>query len=114
MALPLVTQPQLVEALAKETGYSKSDIRHVLKSLDDVVCDAISECKRVKIGTVVQIEPKLRKAQKARMGRNPQTGEDVPIAKKPASVRIAARILKPAKDAAPTTNQLRARLSRSK
>jgi nucleoid DNA-binding protein len=110
MTLPLVTQPQLVEALAQETGYSKSDLRHMLKSLDDVVCDAIADCKRVKIGTVVQIEPKLRKAQKARMGRNPATGEDVQIDKKPASVRIAARILKPAKDAAPTVNQLRARL----
>jgi nucleoid DNA-binding protein len=110
MALPLVTQGQLIEELAEETGYSKSDCRHYLASLSEIVKAHITDCERVKIGDLVQFEPKLRKAQKARMGRNPATGEDVKIGKKPASVRVAARVLKGAKMAAPKLATLQKRV----
>jgi nucleoid DNA-binding protein len=110
MALPLVTQGELVTRLAEETGFPKSACRHFLQSLADVTADAIQDCERVRIGNLVQIEPKVKKAQKARMGRNPQSGEKVAIPKKPADVRVAARVLKGGTDAAPTLNTLRARL----
>jgi nucleoid DNA-binding protein len=106
MALPLVKQTELVEEIAEESGYSKSDVRHFMDVLVGIVSEHISKCERVKIGNLVQIEPKLRKAQKARMGRNPQTGEDVQIPRKPASVRVAARVLKGAKEAAPKLSTL--------
>jgi nucleoid DNA-binding protein len=110
MALPLVTQGQFVEELSEETGYSKSDVRHLLQSLEELVKQHISDCERVKIGNLVQFEPKLRKKQKARMGRNPATGEDVRISAKPASVRVAARVLKGAKESAPKLATLQKRL----
>jgi nucleoid DNA-binding protein len=110
MALPLVKQTQLVEELAEDTGYSKSDVRHFISSLETIVKDHIADCERVKIGNLIQIEPKLRKKQKARMGRNPRTGDDVKIAAKPASVRVAARVLKGAKEAAPKVATLQKKL----
>lgn len=110
MALPLVRQTQFVEEVSEESGFSKSEVRAVLNAIDTVVTDHIADCERVKIGNLVQIEPKLRKKQKARMGRNPATGEDVKISAKPASVRVAARVLKGAKDAAPKVATLQKKL----
>jgi len=106
MALPLVKQTELVAEIAEASGYTKSDVRHFFETLGEVVGDHIANCERVKIGNLVQIEPKLRKKQKARMGRNPKTGEDVKISAKPASVRVAARVLKGAKESAPSVKKL--------
>ena len=110
MALPLVTQGEFVERVAEHSGYSKSDIRHVLNSINEIVTEAIESCERVKIGNLVQFEAKLKKAQKSRMGRNPATGEDVRIPKKPASVRVAARVLVGAKESAPKLVTLKRKL----
>ena len=92
MGLTLVKQTELVENIAEETGFSKGEVRHFLSALEDEVRIAISDCKKIKVAGV-QIEPKLKKATKKRMGRNPATGEDVQIAAKPASVKVTARVL---------------------
>jgi nucleoid DNA-binding protein len=92
MGLQLVKQTELVENIAESTGYSKGDVRHFMAALEEEVRAAISDCRKVKVAGV-QIEPKLKKATKKRMGRNPATGEDVQIAAKPASVKITARVL---------------------
>jgi nucleoid DNA-binding protein len=105
MALYMMTQSELIEDLAERTGWKKSDVRHLLTEIEGVVQDNLAACIRTKIAGVV-IEPKLRKKQKARMGRNPATGDPVKIAAKPASVRVAARITKSLKEHAPTTRKL--------
>jgi DNA-binding protein HU-beta len=110
MALPLLTQPQLVEEVAYETGFSKADTKIFLTALGDVVNANVVNCNRVKLAGVI-IEPALRKATKKRMGRNPQTGEEVEVAAKPASVRIKVTATKPLKDAAPTVQKLRRNLA---
>jgi nucleoid DNA-binding protein len=110
MTLPLLTSAQLVEEIAEDTGYSKSDVRHFMDSLARAITDHVSDCERVRIGNLVQIEPKLKKAQKKRMGRNPATGEDIEIAAKPASVRVGVRPLAGLKDAMPSVQKLRKRV----
>jgi nucleoid DNA-binding protein len=105
MALPLMTQTELVEELADRTGWTKADVKHILAEIEGVVSDNVKGCVRTKIAGVV-VEPKLRAKQKARMGRNPQTGEEVKIKAKPASVRVAAKVVKPLKDNAPTVRKL--------
>jgi nucleoid DNA-binding protein len=45
------------------------------------------------------------------VGRNPQTGEEVDVPAKPASVRISLRALKPLKDNAPSVQKLKRRLA---
>lgn len=107
----MVTAAQLVEAIAEETGYSKADIRHVLSSLEGNLLYFLGECEKVKIGQVVQLEVKIRPARKKRMGRNPQTGEAVQIAAKPATPVVRARVLKKAKDVTPTLAKARKRLT---
>lgn len=111
MALPLLPQSELVAEIAEETGHSRSDVRTILQELERSVLWHVSECERVKIGSLLQVEPKLRARTKKRMGRNPATGEEIEIAAKPASVRIAVRVLKGLKESAPSTMKLKKRLN---
>lgn len=108
MALPLVTQSQMVEEISEETGFAKGEIRHMLTALTEFVEGHIAVGNRVKIAHVT-IEPKLKKARKKRMGRNPQTGEAVQIPAKPASTTVKARVGKTLMEKAPSVKKLRAR-----
>jgi nucleoid DNA-binding protein len=110
MALPLLPQTELVAEIAEETGYSRQDVKTILKSLEDSILWHVNECERVKIGQLLQVEPKLRPRTKKRMGRNPATGEQIEIAAKPASVRVAVRVLKTLKESAPTVAKLKNRI----
>jgi nucleoid DNA-binding protein len=98
---------QLVELVSEDTGYSKSDVRHVLNSLDGIVIELLTSCEKVKVGQLVQLEAKVKPATKARMGRNPRTGDPVKISAKPAGVVVRARVLKKAKEATPSLAKLR-------
>jgi nucleoid DNA-binding protein len=97
-----ITQAQLIDAISEDTGFGKSDIKHVLTSMEEQVTNYLQNVDKVKIGNLVQLEVRKVKARKSRMGRNPRTGEDVKIAAKPASVKVAARVLVGAKRACPT------------
>ena len=106
MALPVLTQSELVDELADRTGLSKGEIRSVIANLEDVIAETIKACERVRFAGIT-VEPKLKKPTKARMGRNPQTGDPVKIAKKPASVRVVAKVAKPlVQKAAPSVKKL--------
>lgn len=96
MALPLVTQSEMISDLAERTDMSRQDIKAVLDSLADFIQEVVGDGERVKVAGVV-IEPAVSKARKKRMGRNPQTGEEVQIKAKPASVRLKAKVVLPLK-----------------
>jgi nucleoid DNA-binding protein len=107
--VPMVTQPEMVEYLAEETGYSKGDVRHFLKAMNDLVEKTIQDGHRIKIGHIT-VEPVLVSARKKRMGRNPQTGEEVPVPAKPASTKARAKVDKALKEMAPSVKRLKNRL----
>lgn len=89
-----MTAAEFVNELADRTGIAKTDIRHVLDELGDVVREEIAAARKVKISNLVQFEPKVRKAiKKGTMVMNPSKGEKVKHPGKPASVRITARVL---------------------
>src|SRR5262245_6785104 len=113
MPLPLVRQTDLVAEIAEESGFTQGEVKRILYELEQSILWHVKECHRVKIGNSIQVEPKIRNKTKKRIGRNPATGEEIEIAAKPASVRIAVRVLKPLKEAAPTVPRLRKRLANS-
>ena len=102
--MPL-TQTQLIAKLAEETELSKADVKTVLNALEETILSEISEAEKVKIGSLVQLQVKLKPATKEREGRNPATGETITIAAKPASVQLKARPLAKAKNALPTVQK---------
>ena len=106
-----LTQTQLVTAVADRAELSKTDVKRALAALDEIVLDQLGNAQKVRIGGLVQLTVRVKPAQKARMGRNPATGEEIKIAAKPASVDLRARPLARAKGALPSVQKARRRLA---
>ena len=109
--MPL-TQTQLADEVAQRTGMSRTEAKNVLAALDEVVLEQIADAEKVKIGSIVQLEVRVRPATNARPARNPATGEEITISAKPASVTVKARPLAKAKAAAPSVEKAKRKLAK--
>jgi len=92
--LPMLTQPQLITELSDETGWTKSDVRQFLDSLETVITANLQKGQRVKVAGI-QVECKLRSKLPQRKGRNPATGKTITIEARPASVILKAKPVAP-------------------
>jgi DNA-binding protein HU-beta len=108
-----LTQVQLTAEVAERAQLSKSDAKRALSALDQIVLEELGNAQKVRIGGLVQLTVRVKPASKARMGRNPATGEAIKIAAKPASVDLRARPLARAKGALPSVQKARRRLAAS-
>jgi DNA-binding protein HU-beta len=106
-----LTQSQLVAAVAERADLSKAEAKRALGALDEVVLEEVGNARKVRIGGLVQLTVRLKPATKARQGRNPATGEEITIAAKPASVDVRARALGRVKEAVPSVQKARRRLT---
>ena len=88
-----MTQTALVRALAEAGGIANKQARTVLDSLSSL---AVSEVKKNGVFVLPGIGRLVRVDRKARMGRNPATGESIKI---PAKKVVKFRVAKAAKDA---------------
>ncbi|MFO8012136.1 MAG: HU family DNA-binding protein [Phycisphaerae bacterium] len=90
MAKKPMTKTQIMSTLAERTDLQKKEVQQVVEELVNLACE---EAKNgFKIPGLGKLELKNRKA---RMGRNPQTGEPIRI---PAKKVLKFRIAKAAKD----------------
>ena len=105
-----MTQTQFADAVADKAGASRADAKRMLAAMEEVILEQIGAAEKVKIGSVVQLEVRVRPATAARPGRNPATGEEIMISAKPASVAVKARPLAKAKAAAPSVEQAKRKL----
>lgn len=91
MAGKPLTKAQIITALAEATGLSKKEIIRVLEAQTSLAYkEAASGFTFPGIGKLVVVD------RKARMGRNPATGETISI---PAKKVLKFRVAKAAKDA---------------
>jgi len=88
-----MTKSQLLTALAEKTGLSKKDVGGVLDTLAEM---AYKEVKKSGEFVVPGFGKLVKAKRKARMGRNPATGEEIKIA---AKTVVKFRLAKAAKDA---------------
>jgi DNA-binding protein HU-beta len=93
MADKRMTQTQLVRILAEKCEVSNKTARQFLDTLG---AEAIKEVKKSGVFVVPGIGRLVRVDRKARMGRNPATGEAIKI---PAKKVVKFRVAKAAKDA---------------
>jgi nucleoid DNA-binding protein len=105
-----LTQTQFADEIADRAEVTRADVKRILTALEEVVLEQLGEAEKVKIGTIVQLEVRMRPATKARPGRNPATGEEITISAKPASVAVKARPLAKAKAAAPSVQKVKRKL----
>lgn len=71
-----MTKIELVEALAEKTGMQKKDAEKILETLVNTVQEALKNNIKVNVaglGTFIVVE------KKARVARNPKTGETVQV-----------------------------------
>jgi DNA-binding protein HU-beta len=83
-----MTKTQLIGKLAEETDLSKKQVEAVLTTLVDTVRKSVKKGEPVKIPDLGGW--RLR-SMKARMGRNPQTGEPIKI---PARKKVGFTVAK--------------------
>jgi len=88
-----MTKSQMLNALAEATGLSKKDVNGVLDALVDL---AYKEVKKNGEFAIAGIGKLVKVHRKARMGRNPATGETIKIK---AKTVVKFRVAKGAKDA---------------
>jgi len=88
-----MTQTQLVQTLADKSEVNKKVAKTMLDTLAQT---AITEVKKNGVFVLPGIGRLVRVDRKARMGRNPATGETIKIAAKKA---VKFRVAKAAKDA---------------
>ncbi len=95
------TKTQIIAALAESTGLSKKDIAGVMAALGNMIEGHMKKRGSGEFtipDTGVKIRRVRKPARKARMGRNPATGEEMKIAAKPASTVVRVTTLKALKD----------------
>jgi DNA-binding protein HU-beta len=88
-----MTQTAIVKELAETTGVNNKVSKHYLESLTEL---AIRETKKNGVFILPGIGRLVRAERKARVGRNPATGEAIKI---PAKKVVKFRIAKSVKDA---------------
>jgi nucleoid DNA-binding protein len=95
------TKMQILQTIADESGLSRKQIGDVFNSLGNLVQRHMQRRGSGEFSipeTGVKIRRVRKPARKARMGRNPATGETIKIAAKPASTVIKVVALKALKD----------------
>ena len=93
MAAPTVTLKHIAAELADKHGMSKKDATALLEDMVASFVSHLQDGERVRIPGLGILEVKQ---MKARMGRNPQTGEAIQI---PAKKKVAFRVAKDLKEA---------------
>ncbi len=91
MAGKTITRAQLGESVYQEVGLSRNESADLLESVLTYVSDALTRGETVKISSFGSFSIR-QKGQ--RMGRNPKTGEEVPILPRKVLVFRPSQVLK--------------------
>ena len=95
------TKTQIIQQIAEETDLTRKQVADVFASLAAVIQRHMQKRGSGEI-TIPETGVKIRRvrkpARKARMGRNPATGETIKIAAKPASTVVKVAALKSLKE----------------
>ena len=93
MAKKAMTKTQIVAHFAEKFGIPKKEAAAVVAEIADL---AVAQTKKVGEFTIPGIGKLVKQKRKARMGRNPATGEAIKI---PAKTVVKMRLSKVCKDA---------------
>ena len=91
MAGSTVTRVQLTEAVYQEVGLSRNDSSDLVETVLNEISDALSGGESVKISSFGSFFVR-KKGQ--RIGRNPKTGEEVPILPRSVLIFRSSHVLK--------------------
>ena len=91
MAGDTITRAQLSEAVYEEVGLSRNESADLVEAVLEEIVNALSDGETVKISSFGSFSIR-QKSQ--RMGRNPKTGEEVPILPRKVIIFKPSHVLK--------------------
>lgn len=86
-----MNKTELINAIAEKTGYSKKISEETINAFTSIVTDALASGNKVQLVGFGSFETRERAA---RVGHNPQTGEEIKIAACKAPAFKAGKALK--------------------
>jgi integration host factor subunit alpha len=91
MAQRTVTRAQLSEAVFKEVGLSRNESADLVEAVLNEISDTLAKSETVKISSFGSF---IVREKGERVGRNPKTGQEVPIKPRRVLVFRASHVLK--------------------
>ncbi len=91
MAGHTVTRAELSEAVYREVGLSRNESSELVDTVLDEIASCLSQGETVKISSFGSFQVRQKSG---RMGRNPKTGDEVPIEPRRVLVFRASQVLK--------------------
>ena len=91
MSSKTITRADLVEALAKRANMQRADANRLLTRMLEMMQDALVEGETVKLSRFGNFNVRTKRQ---RIGRNPKTGEEVPITPRRVLVFRPSNIMK--------------------
>lgn len=86
-----ITRADLAEAVYRKVGLSRTESAELVESVLNEVCDAIVRGETVKLSSFATFQVRDKNQ---RIGRNPKTGEEVPILPRRVMTFKASNVLK--------------------
>ena len=86
-----LTRADLAEAVYRKVGLSRTESAHLVEMVIDEICDAIVRGESVKLSSFATFQVR---SKNERIGRNPKTGEEVPILPRRVMTFKASNVLK--------------------
>lgn len=87
----VVTKKEIVMKVANDTNLTQVDVKRVVQKTLDVIMESLENGETVELRNFGVFKVKHRKS---RLGRNPRTGEEVPVPEKKVVVFKPGLILK--------------------
>ena len=86
-----ITRADLAEAVYRNVGLSRTESAQLVEMIIDEICDAIVRGETVKLSSFATFQVR---SKNERIGRNPKTGEEVPILPRRVMTFKASNVLK--------------------
>ncbi len=93
MASKTLTRADLCEAVYQKVGLSRTESSTLVESVLDEICKSVVDGDSVKLSSFGSF---LVRSKNERIGRNPKTGEEVPISPRRVMVFKPSNVLKQA------------------
>jgi len=92
------TKAEIVTQIAGKTELAKKDVTAVFDELNGIIKKSLKSANEFSMPGLMKIKVVKKPATKARLGKNPFTGEEIMIKAKPARKTVKVTALKGLKD----------------
>jgi len=86
-----MTKKDIVVKIASESGVKQIDVKKVVQMTFDIIVDALAKGGKIELRNFGVFKTKSRKG---RMGRNPRTGQQVPVEPKRVAIFKPGLVMK--------------------